>query len=96
MLEAQAKHKHNEEFLVPDSCWASVIRFLAVSTQWRLGGMGGVVGLDYDAVIRYIWKVDAVRDKREAFIEVQVMERAALEILTRRDDHGGKGSKSSG
>lgn len=33
-------------------CQASVAAYIAVSTQWRTGGMGHRTGLDYAAVIR--------------------------------------------
>ena len=58
--------------------------FVAMLTQWRMG-MAGPVGLDY-AVLP--WVADqlciSARKVREAFADVQAMERAALNIMAER------------
>lgn len=62
--------------------------FVAVSTQWRVGGMGGAPGLDYQAVFATLASLH--RNKTEAerdaiFAELQVIERAALDEMNRED-----------
>lgn len=62
--------------------------FVAVSTQWRVGGMGGAPGLDYQAVFATLasmhrGKSDAERDA--IFADLQLIERAALEEMNRTD-----------
>ncbi|RQO83484.1 DUF1799 domain-containing protein [Acidovorax sp. FJL06] len=62
--------------------------FVAVSTQWRVGGMGGAPGLDYQAVFSTLasmhrGKSDAERDA--IFADLQLIERAALDEMNRKD-----------
>lgn len=52
-----------------------------VQTQWRVGGMGGRTGLDYDAVATYMREVCRIKPTRrwgEIWIGLQAMEIAAL------------------
>tara|TARA_R100001594_G_scaffold140690_1_gene186004 strand:+ start:2057 stop:2269 length:213 start_codon:yes stop_codon:yes gene_type:complete len=62
--------------------WVSVDMFLRCCTQWRVGGMGGVTGLDYAAVIQVIklWEVD---DPTSVLEDIQVMEATAMAILNK-------------
>lgn len=59
--------------------WSAVQLYLAVQTQWRVAGMGGVlIGLDYaavDVVMRRLGFED------EAFRGMQVIERVVLSRL---------------
>lgn len=58
--------------------------FLACATQWRMDGMSGtVLGLDYPGV-EALLRLRKVRDRAAVFADLQVMERAALEVLNRR------------
>ncbi len=66
------------------SNWSALTAFLAVETQWRIitSGAGAAIwlGLDYAAV-------DVALKRRgfddDAFIAVQEMERAALDVFAR-------------
>jgi len=53
--------------------------FLAVGTQWRMAGMGGIAtGLDYGAVARAAeWL--RIKVSRRRFDEIRAMEAAAIE-----------------
>jgi hypothetical protein len=64
-------------------CWPAVELFVACSTQWRVGGMGVPIGLDY-AGVRAAMALSRVRPSRELFEDVRVMERAALQELSSR------------
>lgn len=73
-----------------DACyevWAenaeAVETFLALQTQWRLGPMGGYLGLDYPGVQSAL-AMRGVRkpaERRRMFDDLQAMERAALAVL---------------
>lgn len=65
---------------------AAVDTFLALQTQWRVGPLGGYAGLDYPGV-RTVMTLRGVKRKARdrMFREIQLMERAALEILNKRD-----------
>lgn len=39
-----------DDLEVPPDNWFVLFLFLAVSSQWRTSGMGGIIGLDYTAV----------------------------------------------
>lgn len=62
--------------------WETVIFFLRLSTQWRHGAMGGWIGLDYPAV-ESTMRMLRVKDKAGMLQQVQIMEKAALEVLNR-------------
>ena len=53
--------------------------FAALGTQWRVGGMGSVIGLDY-AAIPPVLRMLRVKPAAwpELFGDLRVMERAAL------------------
>lgn len=57
--------------------------FLALQTQWRLGPMGGYLGLDYPGVQAALGMrgVRKPADRRRMFDDLQAMERAALAVL---------------
>lgn len=57
--------------------------FVRLQTQWVLIP-GGFVGLNYQSVDFY-FKMYRVKDRRDVFESLQVMEAAALEILNRRE-----------
>ena len=58
--------------------------FLAVQTQWRTGPLGGVLGFDYQGVQAAL-RMMKVKDIPTMFEDLRVMERAALEVLNRKD-----------
>ena len=58
--------------------WAAVEAFLAVETQWRISPAGGLLGLDY-AGVRAALDLLEVPGQRALFVDLQVMERAAIE-----------------
>lgn len=56
--------------------------FAALGTQWRLAPMGGVIGLDYAALMPTLRLLGVARANwREVFADVQVMERAAVQAM---------------
>lgn len=66
----------------------SVNLFLSVGTQWRVGGMGGATGLDYQAVFSTMDRLlrNESQERKDAlFADLQVMERAALKEINRKD-----------
>lgn len=66
----------------PD-CWPTVLLFLRVQTQWRQGGMGGAIGLDYTAVDVVMRRARIEDPDGELFEGLQIMETAALKIMSR-------------
>lgn len=54
--------------------------FLRLETQWRIGPMGNVLGLNYPSV-ESLLRLMRVRQKTEVFNGLQIMERAALPLL---------------
>lgn len=74
-----------EEFEVMEENWPAVQAFLRVSTQWRVGGMGGIFGLDYAAVEAAL-RMLGCDNPREIFDSIQVMEYAALPVLNEKKD----------
>lgn len=62
-----------------DINWNSFSLFYALSTQWRVSGMGSATGLDY-GVIPDVGKMLGFKKKqiKEMFPDLQVMENEAL------------------
>ena len=54
---------------------------MRVQTQWRVSGMGGAVGLDYQAVDVVMRRLRIEDGDGELFAGLQVMEIAALKAL---------------
>ena len=59
--------------------------FLKLSTQWRVGGMGGIVGLDYAAVDAF-FRIYRVKARAERMDDLRVMELAAMIVLNKKAD----------
>lgn len=68
--------------MLPEN-WDTLLLFLALATQWRIGGMGGFLGLDYSAVESTLRLMGLWRRRAELFSGLQVMERAALPVLNK-------------
>jgi hypothetical protein len=54
-----------------------------MATQWRHSSLGGVVGLDYVA-LNTVMDILAVRDAKDVFYCVRVMEAEALTVINRQ------------
>jgi hypothetical protein len=63
--------------------WQTVMLFLACQTQWRTGGMGGVVGLDYNVVFKMM-QVYKIEDEKQQLEDLQIMEGAVLSKIAKR------------
>lgn len=59
----------------------AVMLFLQCQTQWRVGG-SGVVGLDYGVVLQMM-DLYAVRDRRQALEDLQIMESRGRELINK-------------
>lgn len=58
--------------------------FCQCNTQWRYGALGGLIGLDYTGV-KAVLDLELKRKRRKAvFQQIQIMERAALNILNKK------------
>lgn len=61
-----------------------VTTFLRLQTQWIIGAMGGVIGLNYQAV-ESLFNILSISDRATVFDGLQIMERAAIAVLNRKD-----------
>ncbi|WP_082877826.1 DUF1799 domain-containing protein [Methylomonas koyamae] len=64
-------------FVVDPENWDTVMLFVSLGTQWRIGGMGDVIGLDYTAVDA-VFRIRRIKNRASLFDGLQVMEEAAL------------------
>ncbi|MDI3259472.1 MAG: DUF1799 domain-containing protein [Sinobacteraceae bacterium] len=71
------------EIEVMHECRHAVEVFLACQTQWRVGGMGGLLGLDYSAVDT-VMRILRTPDRPETFAGVRVIERAVLAAMSEK------------
>jgi hypothetical protein len=62
--------------------WQAIQLFLNCSTQWRSGGIGGLIGLDYNAV-NLILTLHHQQDNPDIFKQLQIMEQAVLKELNK-------------
>lgn len=58
--------------------------FLKCRTQWRVGGMGTAIGMDYGAVMEVL-RLYEVKDQRRVLEGLQVMEAAVLGLMAKRE-----------
>ena len=60
--------------------------FSTISTQWRMGGMGGPTGLDYNVLFACMgrMKLDD-QDYEWLFDDIRVIEAEALTAINRKD-----------
>lgn len=79
------------EFEVWIENWDTVEIFCSMATQWRVNPFGGVAGLDYGA-LNSVMDIMQVRDKRDVFASIRVMEATALPVLNKPTEkaHGRK------
>lgn len=68
-------------FEVWPDCWQSLMVFVALRTQWRVG-FSGPTGLDYSALPE-VWRrtKTAPADRDDVFADIEVMQDAALEVM---------------
>lgn len=78
--DAPGGNPGNGPFNVWRCNWEPALCFLACSTQWRVAGMGGVLGLDYCGV-EVVMRQRKVGDTSVMFGKLQAMESAALGVL---------------
>lgn len=72
----------SERFEVWQDNAETVDMFLSLQTQWRVGAMGGYLGLDYPGVQSALaLLVRGWKKQRGLFLDLQAMERAALTVL---------------
>lgn len=80
MVEEAAETPPPAWFVVYPENWAAVMLFVSLSSQWRIGGMGEVFGLDY-AALEVVMRIQRLKDRRALWADVQVMESAALAVF---------------
>lgn len=68
--------------MLPEN-WPAWRAFRACSTQWRFAGMGGIVGLDYNA-LELVMRARSIRI--QTLPDVQKIERGALEVFNESRD----------
>ncbi len=51
--------------------------FLSLDTQWQIGAMGEVIGLNYGGVDA-VFRIKRIKDRAALFDDLQIMERAAV------------------
>lgn len=80
----QLKQDPEKHFLIWPENERAVYLFVRVSTQWRVAGMGGFVGLSYESVsfmLKLYYSDLEVEEVKTLFEELQIMEFAALSVL---------------
>lgn len=72
----------DEEYEVWPDNWPAFLLFEAMSTQWRVG-MGGAVGLDYNAIKPVASMIGLKRTGlTQAFPDLRMMEAEALLVMS--------------
>jgi len=77
-------------YLWPE-CLDTFEHWRQLQTQWRVGGMGGVTGLDYAGVSAYLALCGprSAKERKALFMELRVMEASALDAMARERERGG-------
>mgnify|MGYP000868665744 FL=1 len=64
--------------------WQALHVFRRMLTQWQVGGMGGYVGLRYEALPVVMRVCDVKRSEWPEVVDcVQIMERKALQLMNK-------------
>ena len=64
----------------------SIALFSSLSTQWRMGGMGGPTGFDYNVLFARMAQLGLTgADHERLFQDIRVIESEALQLLNNRD-----------
>jgi hypothetical protein len=71
------------EFPVLPENWDACQLYLAVQTQWRTSPVGGLIGLDYNAV-DVVFRRRRFKDSPVLFEQLQLMERTTLDAWEKR------------
>lgn len=80
----RAQAQATDQVLEVPTCNATAIEaFTMAATQWRVGGMGAVYGLDYTAAAA-AWQLAGLTVSPEDFWGVQVMEAAFVREIADR------------
>lgn len=83
VMEQFAEAQPDTDFEVYQENWQTVLLFLQVQSQWRMG-MNGPVGLDYSAV-QLICSINKQALTPELMEGLQIMEMAALAAMNKKD-----------
>jgi Phage related hypothetical protein (DUF1799) len=75
VIEAVTSERNDFE-VFPEN-WDALEIFLALTTQWVIGGIGVHVGLNYQSV-EFLFKIYNVRDKRQMLDDLRAIEAGAL------------------
>ncbi|MGZ3743860.1 MAG: DUF1799 domain-containing protein [Pseudobdellovibrionaceae bacterium] len=59
--------------------------FISVLTQWNTGGMGTIVGLNYQSV-EFVFRLLKIKNQADCFAKIRVMESHALKLI--KDENG--------
>lgn len=84
--------KQDFDFEVWPENWDALEAFCAMATQWRVNPFGGVAGLDYVA-LNAVMDILGLRERKDVFQAVRVMESAALPILNKSGETKAHGRK---
>ena len=81
-LRAACSEMESPPFEVWPENWPVIELWCRVQTQWRVAPMGGLLGLDYQAV-DMVLRLTGAEQPLELFDDLREMERAALEAMAR-------------
>ena len=85
VIDKLRRESKPEEFDIFPENWDVFLIFTKLRTQWNMAvGMGGAtfVGLNYQS-IEMLFKLYKIKDRRQAFEDVQIMEASALVFLNK-------------
>lgn len=88
--EVLGDESEGDGFEVWPENWRALELFTACHTQWRLGPMGGVLGLDYQGVAA-VFRMKRVKDQDAMLADLQVMEAAALKVFAEQMEASRRG-----
>lgn len=74
------------EYEVWPENWPAIKLFLSLQTQWRTGGMGGYIGLDYNVLFARLDRLKlSDQDHEWMFDDIRTIESEALSIINNKD-----------
>lgn len=82
---AEGQKKQETNYLVLPENWPALQLFLSCATQWRYAPLGGITGLDYQALAALMdMQQIPLIERPERLAQVQWIERGVLETLSKQ------------
>jgi hypothetical protein len=87
----EARKNSGADFYVLEENWSAVEMFLRLQTQWVTGGMGSLIGLNYQSV-EFLFKIYKIKKRKQMIEDLHDIERGVLEAIKEQNEGAKSGA----